>query len=231
MEKVKVFDKYFYPFSGKDELLNYIEDKKTILIAINAEKIMNLNPKLRDIINANTGYPDGVGAIKALHKKGYKQAKKIPGVELWLDIVKKFHNSKSFYFVGGLPKVIDCTIKKIRNQFPGIDIKNYRDGFFDTEEFEKIKEDILRLKPDIVFVAMGSPKQEMIMKQLFDIYPAIYMGLGGSFDVYCKLVKRAPVFFQKIGLEWFYRLLKQPSRIKRQVALLKFLMFYISGKL
>ena len=231
MKKVKVSDKFVYPFSGKDELLDFIKNKKTILIAINAEKIMNRHPELRGIINENTGYPDGIGAIKVLHKKGYKNVRKIPGVELWLDIINRYAGSKAFYFIGGLPNIISCTVQKIKTRYPAINILGFRDGYFDKEEFASIKQEIGALKPDIVFVAMGSPKQELIMRELYQLHPAIYMGLGGSFDVFCNHVKRAPVVFQKLGLEWFYRLLKQPTRIKRQLVLAKFTVYYWLGKL
>ena len=86
-------------FRTKNELIEYISDKKKILVAINAEKILNDSAELKNIINNNIGYPDGIGAVWALKKKGFK-VEKIPGVELWLDIIRQYSSSKSFYFIG-----------------------------------------------------------------------------------------------------------------------------------
>ena len=92
-------------------------------------------------------------------------------------------------------------------------------------------QDVIDKEPDVVFVAMGSPKQELLMQEMLKAYPAIYQGLGGSFDVYVGNVKRAPKVFCKLGLEWFYRLLMQPTRIKRQLVYVKFMVYYYLNKL
>ena len=222
MEPAIVNNLKIYPFKSKDEILEYVIDKHKILIALNAEKILKEDERLKKIINENIGYPDGVGAVMALKKKGFEAAK-IPGVELWHDIIERYHKQKSFYLIGSTDEVIETTVKKLKLEFPGIDIKNYRNGYLKEGDLEVIKNDLQEKKPDVVFVAMGSPKQEFVMEELLKSYPALYQGLGGSFDVYSGKVKRAPEFFQKTGLEWFYRLLKQPTRIKRQIVYIKFM--------
>lgn len=183
-----------------------------------------------NIINCNIGYPDGIGAVWALQRKGLKSVK-IPGVELWLDIVNKFYKEKSFYLVGSSQKVVTNTVELLREEYPEIDIKNYRNGYLNEKEFDDLKADILTKKPSIIFVAMGTPRQELLMNELFQLYPALYMGLGGSFDVYSGFKKRAPRFFLKFNLEWLYRLLKEPTRIKRQIVLGKFLLLLSIKKL
>jgi len=85
-----------------------------------------------------------------------------------------------------------------------------------------VLEDIKQKKPDVVFIAMGSPRQEFLMQRYLQEYKALYMGLGGSFDVYSGMKNRAPKIFVDLGLEWFYRLLKEPTRISRQLKLVKF---------
>ncbi len=221
-KSIKVGDKYIFPFESKNELIEYVLDKNQILVAINAEKILNKDKDLTEIINRNIGYPDGIGAVLALKKKGYN-AIKIPGVELWLDIINEVKEEKSFYFLGGSEEVINLTIKKLKNEYHNINIVGYRNGYFNFDEEQNLITEIISKKPDIVYVAMGSPKQELIMNRLSKVHHALYMGLGGSFDVYCDSVKRAPKLFQKLGLEWFYRLIKQPTRIKRQVIYFKFI--------
>jgi UDP-N-acetyl-D-mannosaminouronate:lipid I N-acetyl-D-mannosaminouronosyltransferase len=222
MRQIQVNKIKIYPFKSKSELIDYVIDKHKILIAINAEKILKEDIKLQEIINNNIGYPDGVGAVMALKKKGYK-AVKIPGVELWHDIIERYYKAKSFYFIGSTQDVIEKTISKLKTEFPDINIKNYRNGFLKEGDIDKIKIDLLEKKPDVVFVAMGTPKQEFVMQELMEIYPALYQGLGGSFDVYSGKIKRAPKIFQIVGLEWLYRLLLQPTRIKRQIQLIQFL--------
>ncbi|WP_191860164.1 WecB/TagA/CpsF family glycosyltransferase [Hanstruepera ponticola] len=214
--------KTFAPNSRK-ELMQYAMAHKKIMIAVNAEKILHATDETRELINRNLGYPDGIGAVWALHKKGHKEVVKIPGCELWLDLIQEFYKDKSFYLVGGKQDVIEDTIAKIKRDFPGINICNYRNGYLKTEaEEDELIADIVKLKPDIVFVAMGSPKQELLMERIQKKHPAVYQGLGGSFDVYTGHVKRAPDWWVKNNLEWTYRLINQPSRIKRQIHLVKF---------
>lgn len=213
-----------HPFTSREELLDYVSQKKGILVAINAEKIMHATPQTRSIINRNIGYCDGYGAVMALKKKGYDNAVKIPGCELWLSIVHTMHqNGKSFYLVGGKQEVIEQTVEKLRIEYPGINIANFRNGYIKTdEEKQELIDDIVEKKPDVVFVAMGSPKQELLMEEMARLHPAIYQGLGGSFDVYTGNVKRAPQWWVDHNLEFAYRLIKQPSRIKRQIHLNKY---------
>lgn len=221
-----------YSFNTRDKLLDFVAQEKKMLIAINAEKILKKDYKLLEIINSNIGYTDGVGAVWAMKRKGFDKTIKIPGVELWLDIIRKFQGSKSFYFIGSSDEVINNTIVKLKLDFPDLNILNYRNGFIKTEEDKlELKNDIIEKKPDVVFVAMGTPKQEFLMHELQQAHPAIYQGLGGSFDVYSGKLKRAPKIFINLGVEWLYRLLKEPTRIKRQLVLVKFFWLLIIGRI
>lgn len=222
--------KRIFAFNNKEQFLDYIDDKKQILIALNAEKLNKQNKELDDIINLNIGYPDGIGAVFALKRKGVDSIK-IAGAEFWLDIIRRFELEKSFYIVGASQEVIDQTIEKLKTDFPKINISGYRNGYLQEGDDKFLIEDIIKTKPDVVFVAMGSPKQELLMDSSIKKYPALYMGLGGSFDVYTGRIKRAPVLFQKLGLEWFYRLLKEPTRWRRQLNLGQFLLKLIFNKI
>lgn len=221
-----------YPFPDENVLLDLVNNEKKILVAVNAEKILHANEQTRDIINRNIGYPDGIGAVWALKRKGAVSAKKIPGCELWLNIIAKCYKDKSFYLIGGKQEVIEATICKLKDEFKGINIVNYRNGYIKTNiEKENLINDIRLKKPDVVFVAMGSPKQELLMEEMLRINPAIYQGLGGSFDVYTGNVKRAPKWWVENNLEWAYRLIKQPSRIKRQFHLVSFIFRLLTNKI
>lgn len=214
------------------ELINHALYNKKILVAVNAEKILHATEQSRAIINRNLGYPDGIGAVWAMQKKGFKDTVKIPGCELWLDIIKHAYKKKTFYFVGGEQRVIKQTVMKLKMQFNDINILNYRNGYLKSErEKTDLLENIKKLKPDVVFVAMGSPKQELLMEEMQKLHQATYQGLGGSLDVYTGNVNRAPEWWVNSNLEWAYRLIKQPSRIKRQLRLLRFFLLLIFNKL
>lgn len=215
-----------YPFTSFDEVLDFAIGQKKLLVAINAEKILHATDQTRAIINNNIGYCDGIGAVMALKNYGHKEVQKIAGCELWLKIIgRQYDKGKKFYLVGSKQEVIDETVAKLKVEFPGICICGYRNGYIKTDE-EKLTliDDIVEKKPDVVFVAMGSPKQELLMGEMLERHAAVYQGLGGSFDVYTGHVLRAPKWWVDHNLEFAYRLVKQPSRIKRQVFLVNFLL-------
>ena len=223
MEKVVLNGVEVYPFSSEDQLLSHIDEHNGILVAINAEKILHATNQTRSIINRNIGYCDGAGAMLAVKQKGYKDACKIPGCELWLKIVKRFEKEKTFYLVGGKQQIIDETVAKLKKEFKDIKIVGYRNGYIKTdEERQQLIDDIVMKQPGVVFVAMGSPKQELLMEEIKQRHNAIFQGLGGSFDVYTGHVERAPEWWCNHNLEFAYRLIKEPKRIKRQIHLVKY---------
>ncbi|MEG1007627.1 MAG: WecB/TagA/CpsF family glycosyltransferase [Bacteroides sp.] len=221
-----------YPFSSEGKLLDYIDSHKGILIAINAEKILHATKQTRAIINRNVGYCDGAGAMIALKQKGYKNVRKIPGCELWLKIIRRFYQEKTFFLIGATNEVIIETVTKLKKEFPGIKIIGYRNGYIKTDkEKEELIANIAEKKPDIIFVAMGSPKQELLMEEIQKKHNAIFQGLGGSFDVYTGEVKRAPKWWVENNLEFAYRLIKEPKRISRQIYLIKYAYWLITKQL
>ncbi len=219
-----------YAFGSKKDFLNQIKNEKKILIAMNAEKILKNDEHLQDIVNQNIGYPDGIGAVMALKTSGLN-AVKIPGAEFWIDIVREFEREKTFYLIGSSPEVIKNTVLKLEKEFLYVDIVGYRDGYLKQSDKEKLIEELHIKKPDVVFVAQGSPRQEYFMEELIKVHSALYMGLGGSFDVYSGFKKRAPKIFIDLHVEWLYRLLKEPTRISRQLVLVKFIILLKLGKL
>ncbi|MDY2828725.1 MAG: WecB/TagA/CpsF family glycosyltransferase [Sodaliphilus sp.] len=213
-----------YPFRSDKEILDFVSKQNGVLVAINALKILNATDETRQLINRNIGYCDGVGAQLALRKKGEKDVVKIPGCELWLKIVAAFYKQKTFYLIGGKQTVIEKCVAKLKEDFPGINIVGYRNGYLKDEgDKQSLIADIVSKKPDVVFVAMGSPKQELLMEEIQKAHNAIFQGLGGSFDVYVGAVERAPKWWLDHNLEFAYRLIRQPKRIKSQILLFKFL--------
>lgn len=220
-----------YPFRSPNELLEFVDRNKGILVAVNAEKVTKATDETRSIVNNNIGYADGAGVVVAMHKLGKSDAIRIAGADLWLDIVRESYKEKSFYLIGGKQEVIDETIAKLKKEFEGIKILGYRNGYIKTdEERDSLIQDVAEKKPDVIYVAMGSPKQELLMADMMKVHPAIYQGLGGSFDVYTGRVKRAPLWWQKHNIEFLYRFLKQPQRYRREYYRLKFLAWMMLGK-
>lgn len=216
--------KVFAPTS-RQVLIDYAFQNRSLLVAVNAEKLLHATDQTRSLINRNVGYPDGIGAVMGLKKKGLRNVVKIPGCELWLDIIRTFYQQKSFYLIGGRDEVIGQTVERLKVEFPGVDLRGYRNGYIiNEEERSALFDDVVAQKPDVVFVAMGSPRQELLMEEMRRRHPAVYQGLGGSFDVYVGAVRRAPVWWVEHNIEWLYRMLQEPARFKRQIHLGHFLL-------
>ena len=167
-----------HPFPSDSSLLEYVEEHKGILVAINAEKILHANEQIQDIVNRNIGYCDGIGAVMAVRQHGAVDAVKIAGCELWLKIITTlYQKEKTFYLVGSKQPVIEKTISRLKEDFPGIQITGYRNGYIQTEtEQEELIEDIKTKQPDVIFVAMGSPKQELLMEKMYRHIPQFTKG-------------------------------------------------------
>ena len=125
------------------------------------------------------------------------------------------------YFVGAKPEIIQKVVAKIKQDYPGIELCGYHDGYFKDDS--QILADIKAKQPQLVFAGLGYPKQEFWIHQNQHLTTGIWMGVGGSFDVLSGMTKRAPKFWQDLHLEWFYRLLKEPTRFKRMLAIPKFM--------
>ena len=221
-----------YPFHSMDELVKRCSSEKKLVLSVNAEILMRADDEMKTIINDHIGYADGVGTVKALRRKGSKNVRRIPGCELWIELIKKYGDERKFFLCGSTSEVIGQVVRKLQEEYPHLQIVGYRDGFFQgEEEFKQLEEVLIKEAPDFVFVATGFPFQEKLMARLWGKYPATYLSLGGSFDVYAGTVKRAPRFFQRLGLEWFYRLIKQPVRIKRQSVLVRFVWLDLTRQL
>lgn len=224
MEKSNLRGVDVYPFRSADEIIDFADERKGILVAINAEKVMNATDNTKRIINSNIGYCDGCGPVLALRQKGFGDVCKVAGCDLWLLIVKRFHASKTFYIVGATEEVNSETVAKLQAEFPGIRIVGRRNGFIaDDAAKQALLDDIADKRPDVVFVAMGSPRQELLMAEMQKRHPdAIYQGLGGSFDVYTGRNKRAGKWWTDHHLESLFQVIHDPKRIKRKITYWRF---------
>ena len=232
MKSVTIKNVKIYPFKNIDELIAYSDKQKKLFLSLNAEIIVKAEGEIAEIINDNIGYADGFGPIMVLKARGINNIERIPGCELWLELVKRYHSNRSFYLVGATAEVIEATVSKLKRIYPDINIVGYRNGFIRTvEERTAVIDDVVKKAPDFVFVAMGFPIQEQLMNDMYHKHQAVYLNLGGSFDVFTGKTSRAPKFMQKMGLEWFYRFITHPSRYKRQIVYIQFLWAFLTNKL
>ncbi|WES68205.1 lipopolysaccharide N-acetylmannosaminouronosyltransferase [Superficieibacter sp. HKU1] len=210
--------------------------RKGTLVAINAEKMLAVedNAEVRGLIEAaEFKYADGISVVRSVRKKyPDAQVSRVAGADLWEALMARAGaEGTPVFLLGGKPEVLAQTEAKLRGQW-NVNIVGSQDGYFAPEQRQALFERIRDSGAKIVTVAMGSPKQEILMRDCRLIHPdALYMGVGGTYDVFTGHIKRAPKVWQNLGLEWLYRLLSQPSRISRQIRLLRYLGWHYTGKM
>lgn len=185
------------------------------------------DPDLARIVeNADLVTPDGAGILWASHLLKTPITQKVSGVDVVAEMVRlSAEKGYRIFFFGAAPGVAEEAAANLRDQFPGAKIVGTRDGFFTAEQEPEIVAQIKAARPDVLFVAMGIPKQEKwIVRYKDEIRVPVSAGIGGSFDVYSGRVKRAPLWMQKNGLEWLHRLKSNPRKIGKVMTLPKFAM-------
>jgi len=195
------------------------ENKKTFIVTANTETFMisNEDNELRKLLNYKDTIivPDGIAIVKAGKKMNYHIKERITGIDIAYKLLQYANelNKKVFLF-GAEEKVIVKLKEVVKRDYPNIDLVGTSNGY--VEDKDKVFDNIVKLKPDIVMVAMGIPKQEkLIYKHIDKFDKGIFIGVGGSFDVMSGIKKRCPKLLIKLNLEWLYRILKEPKRIKR----------------
>ncbi|MGN1311396.1 MAG: WecB/TagA/CpsF family glycosyltransferase [Bacilli bacterium] len=218
----KLFDKLY----SKDEASfykildkNLKNNKKMFVVTANPETFM-ISEKEEEmkklLLDKNTTLvPDGIGIVKAARMINYDVKERIAGIDIANKLLE-FGNiqKKSIYLFGAKQEVIDSMEEVIREKYPDLKLVGTSNGY--EKDKDKIFEKIAKLKPDIVLVALGIPLQEkLIYNHLDEFNKGIFVGVGGAFDVISGHKKRAPQIFIKLNLEWLYRILKEPKRLKR----------------
>lgn len=200
-------------------------------VAINAEKVMMYqnSESLRDILdNCALPSPDGAGAIIGLKMLHGVPSMKIDLPRTSLQIAHE--NQYKVYVLGATKEVNDLAVENIKKLYPNAVLVGNNDGYFKDET--KIIEEIKTAEPNLIMVALGTPKQELLARKINKVLPsALIIGCGGALDVLAGKVKRAPKIIQEMHIEWLWRLLANPSRIKRQKVLPVFLFKVIVASL
>lgn len=221
------FDKYSLSEFEAKFLDRLKKRQSTLIVTANPEIVMTAkdDPSYRDIINNVADYvtADGIGIVKAARMLDKRLPERVTGYDLFTWFLDTANKDKlRVYLIGAKPEVIQAVEKKVKSKYPDIDLVGCEDGYF-KDSLETVASRIKAAQPDLVFAALGFPKQERLLAILREEgLLATMMGVGGSFDVFSGMAKRAPKAFQDAHLEWFYRLLKEPTRIGRMMVLPKF---------
>lgn len=198
---------------------NLKNNKKMFIVTANPETFMmsEKDEEMRVLLlDKNTILvPDGIGIVKAARIINYDVKERIAGIDIankLLELGDK--QKKTIYLFGSKQEVIDSMKEVLKKDYPNLELAGASNGY--EKDKDKVFEKIANAKPDIVLVALGIPLQEkLIYKHLDKFDKGIFVGVGGSFDVISGHKKRAPKIFIKLNLEWLYRILKEPKRLKR----------------
>lgn len=199
----------------KDNLKN---EKKTFIVTANPETFSYGKEKEFDKLLLNditTIVPDGIGIVKAAKMLDYDIKERIPGIDIANKLFEYSNElGKKVYLFGSKQEVIDKMNEVIKEKYPNLILVGSTNGY--VKDKDKVFDEIKKLKPDVIMVALGIPNQEkLIYKHIKDFDKGIFIGVGGSFDVISGMKKRAPKLFIKLNIEWLYRICKEPSRLKR----------------
>ena len=208
------------PYTMDEAVTKLTQDtlqRKNFVVTANAEIIMMAqDDKEYKTLLAETAdliLPDGAGTVWAGNYLGYTVPERVAGYDLYLRLLEEAARNKiPVYFFGGKPGIAEEAAAEGKRRWPGLHVAGCRNGYFSAEEEPEIIEGINRSGAAMLFAALGAPKQEN----------CLLMGIGGSFDVLAGKMQRAPKWMQDAKLEWLFRLMKQPSRFGRMLALPKF---------
>ena len=211
------------------------EEGQHFICTPNPEIVMEAqkDKELMDILHeADMVIPDGIGVVWASKYSEIRLKERVAGYDLTQNLMAELAaTGETFYFFGGAPGVASTAARMMMKKYPGLKVVGVHNGYFDEKEEKKIIQDIKTKSPSILLVGLGAPKQE---KWIYDnirlVGAKVAIGGGGSFDVMAGNVKRAPKIFQKLGLEWFYRLITQPTRWRRMMRLPKFALTVLKTK-
>lgn len=178
------------------------------------------NEAFRRVLNqADLTIPDGIGVIYAAKLLGTPLKSKVPGIEFAQRLMGELaQNGRKLYLLGAKPGVAEQAAENLQQRYPGLCICGTHDGYFQDDR--PVVDSIKASDADVLFVCLGAPRQELWMAQYGpEAGVKLAVGLGGSLDVFAGTAERAPETWQKLGLEWLYRLVKEPKRIRRMIRL------------
>ena len=212
---------YTEGFSSFMEELKHklVNNEKAFIITANPETLMigQESKEFDKVLKSKDTIitPDGIGVVKAAKILGYPVKERVTGVEIVTGLFDILNEKKgTIYFLGAKQNVIEKLVNNVTEKYSSINILGYENGY--VKDKDAVFDNIAQLKPDVVLVALGIPAQELLISKHYDRFDkGVFVGVGGSFDVLSGTKKRAPKIFIKLNLEWLYRILSEPKRIKR----------------
>ena len=196
-----------------------ISSRRQLLIGVvNAAKVVNArrDRRLRQSLEqADIILADGVPIVWLSRLMGFGLPERVAGIDIMHRLLERsYEENYSVYLLGAKPEVVRKVVEFVRSNYPSLRIAGFRDGYFDKAEEKEVAEEIRASCADILFVAMSSPKKENFLEKWYEfmLVPVCH-GVGGSFDIVAGVTKRAPVWMQKCGLEWLYRVIQEPGRM------------------
>lgn len=202
------------------ELDKVLKNKeKRFIVTVNPEtmEISKTNDNIKKMLEDKNvlKVPDGVAIVKACNYLNIPVKERITGVDIASELLHIANKNKySMYLFGAKEEVIEELVRMIKKEYKNIKLVGYSNGYVSNRD--KVMKEIVKLKPDVCMIALGIPYQEELIYKYQDKFKkGIFIGVGGSFDVLSGVKKRAPKLFIKLNLEWLYRIIKEPKRIKR----------------
>ena len=191
------------------------------LIGVNADKLLQMrdDPWMNQCVNCcEIVNADGASMVMAARRLGKYVPERVAGIDLMYELCRLAEQKNySIYLLGAKRPVVEKTNRVLRDQFPGLNIVGFRDGYFSDEEIDTIIDRVAELKPNIVFVGITSPKKEHLIERFRERGgKGAYVGVGGSFDVVSGNIPRAPIWMQRLNLEWLFRMAQEPQRLVKR---------------
>jgi N-acetylglucosaminyldiphosphoundecaprenol N-acetyl-beta-D-mannosaminyltransferase len=196
-----------------------VRSKRGLLIGVvNAGKLVSMrrDAALRAAVDAaDIRLADGMAVVWASRLLGCPLPERVAGIDLMHDLLRRADRLRQrVYLLGAKPEVVRRVVERIGEEYPGVELAGFRDGYFSAGQEAEIAEHIATARPDLLLVAMSSPRKELFMARWRARLPAAVLhGVGGAFDVYAGLVRRAPRAWQRLGMEWLYRVMQEPRRL------------------
>ncbi|KRD42976.1 UDP-N-acetyl-D-mannosamine transferase [Cellulomonas sp. Root930] len=195
--------------------------RRLLVGVVNAAKVVNLHkdPLLRDsLLEADVLLADGQSVVWASRLLRHPLPERVAGIDLFEELLARADRSgRGIYLLGARPEVLAALVERIGQRFPGLRVAGSRDGYFTSEQASEVADDIAASGADMLFLGMVSPKKEMFLAAHGDrLGVPVLHGVGGSFDVLAGVTRRAPRAWQRLGLEWAYRLVQEPGRLWRR---------------
>lgn len=209
-----------------DDVLDIVDEhitnrEKLLIGVVNSAKIVNMqkDSALRSSLNeAGLVVADGAPVVWLSRMIGEPLPARIAGIDIMYKVLEEANKKRySVYFLGAKPEVLKKAIETVQKDYPFVNIAGYRDGYFSKEQERRVAEDIKGSCADVLFVGISSPKKEKFLGRWYkDMNVPVCHGVGGSFDILAGVVRRAPMWMQRWGLEWFYRVMQEPGKMLKR---------------